>query len=106
MTNQKIPIMEPNADQRTAPESKPHGRDDLKSLPLTFLTHFWSPIPCIIEAAVILLAVSRHWLSFAIILLLFLANNVVGFWEERHGATATAALNAMLTDLDSAETGR
>ena len=50
MTNQKIPIMEPNADQRTAPESKPHGRDDLKSLPLTFLTHFWSPIPCIIEA--------------------------------------------------------
>jgi H+-transporting ATPase len=63
---------------------------------LKFLTYFWGPIPWMIEAAVILSALARHWPDFAIILLLFVANAVVGFWEEHQAGNAIAALKAKL----------
>lgn len=63
---------------------------------LKFLSYFWGPIPWMIEAAVILSAVDRHWPDFAIILTLLLANAVVGFWEEHQAGNAVAALKAKL----------
>ena len=63
---------------------------------LKFLTYFWGPIPWMIEAAVILSAVARHWPDFAIILLLLVANAVVGFWEEHQAGNAIEALKAKL----------
>jgi H+-transporting ATPase len=63
---------------------------------LKFLTYFWGPIPWMIEAAVILSAVARHWPDFWIILLLLLTNSVVGFWEEKEAGNAIAALKAKL----------
>jgi H+-transporting ATPase len=63
---------------------------------LKFLSYFWGPIPWMIEAAVILSGVVKHWPDFAIILVLLCTNAVVGFWEERAAGNAIAALKAKL----------
>jgi H+-transporting ATPase len=63
---------------------------------LKFLSYFWGPIPWMIEAAVILSAAARHWPDFGIILILLLANALVGFWEEHQAGNAIAALKATL----------
>ena len=49
-----------------------------------------------IEAAVILSGIVRHWLDFFIILILLCSNAVVGFWEEHQAGNAIAALKAKL----------
>src|ERR1700691_4680218 len=63
---------------------------------LKFLSYFWGPIPWMIEIAVILSGVVRHWPDFFIILLLLLANAVFGFWEEHSAGNAIARLKAKL----------
>jgi H+-transporting ATPase len=63
---------------------------------LKFLSYFWGPIPWMIEVAVILSGVVRHWPDFFIIFLLLVSNAVVGFWEERQAGDAIAALKAKL----------
>jgi hypothetical protein len=63
---------------------------------LKFLSYFWGPIPWMIEVAVILSGVVRHWPDFFIILLLLVTNAVVAFWEERQAGNEIAALKAKL----------
>jgi H+-transporting ATPase len=83
--------------QKRLTQYGPNEIEEKKTNPfLKFLTYFWGPIPWMIEAAVILSAVARHWPDFAIILLLLLANAVVGFWEEHQAGNAIEALKAKL----------
>ena len=63
---------------------------------LKFLSYFWGPIPWMIEVAVILSGVVRHWMDFGIISFLLLSNAVVGFWEEHQAGNAIEALKARL----------
>ncbi|MGC1781206.1 MAG: HAD-IC family P-type ATPase, partial [Acidobacteriaceae bacterium] len=66
------------------------------NLLLKFLSYFWGPIPWMIEAAVILSGVVKHWLDFFIILFLLFSNAVVAFWEEHQAGNAIDALKATL----------
>ena len=89
-------LTQAEAEKRLA-QYGPNEIEETKTNPfLKFLTYFWGPIPWMIEAAVILSAVARHWPDFGIILLLLLANAVVGFWEERQAGDAIDALKAKL----------
>src|SRR6202167_5578926 len=63
---------------------------------LKFLSYFWGPIPWMIEIAVILSGAVGHWPDFFIILLLLLANGVVGYTEERQAGNAIEGLKAKL----------
>ena len=63
---------------------------------LKFLGYYWGPIPWMIEVAVILSGVLQHWPDFIIILILLLANAVVGYVEERQAGNAVTALKAQL----------
>lgn len=63
---------------------------------LKFLGYFWGPIPWMIEVAIILSALAKHWPDFYIILTLLLANSLIGFFEERQAGNAIEALKAKL----------
>jgi H+-transporting ATPase len=63
---------------------------------LKFLSYFWGPIPWMIEVAVILSGVLRHWPDFVVIFVLLAANACIGFWEERSAGKAIDALKAEL----------
>jgi len=83
--------------QKRLTQYGPNEIEEKKTNPfLKFLTYFWGPIPWMIEVAVILSALVRHWPDFFIILVLLLANAIVGFWEEYQAGNAIAALKATL----------
>jgi H+-transporting ATPase len=63
---------------------------------LKFLSYFWGPIPWMIEVAAVLSIVVRHWADFSIIMVLLLANALVGFWEEYKADNTIAELKAKL----------
>ncbi|MGE5289202.1 MAG: cation-transporting P-type ATPase, partial [Micromonosporaceae bacterium] len=67
-----------------------------KSPVLVLLGYFWAPIPWMIEVALVLSLVVRHWTDAAIIGVLLVMNGAVAFAEEHQAATAIAALKQRL----------
>ena len=89
-------LTQAEAEKRLAQYGPNEIEEKKTNLVLKFLSYFWGPIPWMIEIAVILSGVVRHWPDFFIILVLLLANAVVGFWEEKQAGDAIAALKAKL----------
>ncbi|HET6867715.1 MAG TPA: plasma-membrane proton-efflux P-type ATPase, partial [Solirubrobacteraceae bacterium] len=67
-----------------------------RSVVLELLSHFWQPIPWMIEAALVLTAVTARWTDFGVILALLLLNGLVGFWEEHQASNAIETLKQRL----------
>jgi H+-transporting ATPase len=75
-------LSQAEAQKRLAQYGPNEIKEKKDNLFLKFLSYFWGPIPWMIEGAVILSGVVRHWLDFFIILFLLFSNAVVAFWEE------------------------
>jgi H+-transporting ATPase len=89
-------LTQAEAEKRLAQYGLNEIEDEKTNLFLKFLSYFWGPIPWMIEIAVILSGIVRHWPDFFIILVLLFSNAIVGFWEERQAGNAIAALKAQL----------
>lgn len=63
---------------------------------LAFLGYFWAPIPWMIEVALVLSLLVRHWTDAVIIGVLLAMNGLVAFTEEQQAAGAIAALRQRL----------
>jgi H+-transporting ATPase len=70
--------------------------EERKSPVLVLLGYFWAPIPWMIEVALALSLVLRHWPDAAVIGVLLVMNVAVAFTEEHQAASAIAALKQRL----------
>ena len=59
---------------------------------LRLLSHFWGPIPWMIEVAAALSAAVKHWADLTIILILLFFNAGVDFWQEFQAGNAIEQL--------------
>ncbi len=77
-----------------------YGRNEIvekKVSPLfKFLKYFWGPIPWMIELALILSAILKHWPDFAVIMSLLIINAVIRFSEEFRADRAIEMLKKRL----------
>ncbi|OIK27439.1 plasma-membrane proton-efflux P-type ATPase [Streptomyces malaysiense] len=67
-----------------------------RGVPAELASFFWGPIPWMIEVALVLSGVLRHWDDVAVIGVLLVVNAAVGFWQEHTAADAVAALKSQL----------
>ena len=67
-----------------------------KSALLVLAGYFWAPIPWMIEVALVLSLLARHWTDAAVIGVLLAMNVAVAFAEEHQAANAIAALRRRL----------
>src|SRR6056297_3370080 len=61
------------------------------------LSHFWGPIPWMLEVACILAAIAGRWEDFGVIFVMLLINGSVGYWHESKAESAIHALKEKLS---------
>lgn len=88
-------------DEEAAKRREKYGPNSLEeeeqSVWKLVLTHFWGPIPWMIEAAVVLSAIARRWDDFLVITTMLLINGGVGFWHQNKSQSAIKALKERLS---------
>jgi H+-transporting ATPase len=89
-------LSQKEAESRLARYGPNQLEEKRRSPVLKFLSYFWGPIPWMIEVAVVLSAVARHWVDLIIVVVLLVFNAVVGFWQEYQAANAVEALKKQL----------
>ena len=67
-----------------------------KSFWKIFFGKFTGPIPLMIELALILSAITKHWEDFVIIAVLLTVNILVDFWQEQKAVSALADLKKLM----------
>lgn len=88
------------SDKEVSKRQKEYGLNTIeekeKNPILDFLSHFWGPIPWMLEVAVILSAIAQRWEDLAVIFTMLIINGVVGFWHEHKAESAIEALKEKL----------
>ncbi len=72
-------------------------QEEAKHPILKFFQNFWGPIPWMLEIAVVLSGVARHWEEFGVIFLMLLINGGVSYWHEHRAENAVEALKKKLS---------
>jgi H+-transporting ATPase len=70
--------------------------EERRSRIIKFLSHFWGPIPWMIEAALVLAAAVQRWEELGVIAALLAINVGVSYWHESKASNAIEALKAKL----------
>ncbi len=94
--NQEKGLTSNEAAQRKEQYGANEIESEEKNPVLAFLSHFWGPIPWMIEVAVILSAIAQRWEDFAVILIMLLINGGVSYWHESKASNAIEALKEKL----------
>jgi len=84
------------AEKRLLEKGENRLGEEERNLLKLLVSHFWGPIPWMIEAAALLSAVVQHWADFTIILTLLLFNAAIGFWQSYQAGNAVDALKKKL----------
>ncbi len=84
--------------QRRLEKFGPNAMPDVSAHPLiTALGNFWSPVPWMLEASIVLQLALRNFVGAAIIALLLIFNAALGFFQEGKAQATLAALKSRLT---------
>ena len=89
-------LSEEQARNRLAEHGENIIEEEQRNPVINFLSHFWGPIPWMIEVAVILAGVAQRWEDFGVIFTMLLINGGVSFWHESKASNAIEALKQKL----------